>query len=521
MKSETQILENKLIEKELENIELKKQVAILREQLAKLHLLHFGTKSEKITDEDKRQASLFNEAEDSAFDQNDKEQEEAVIETIEIGPHKRKIKKSGRTPISEDLPREITEYDIPEEDKICACGTTKICIGEDVSERAKVIPSKVVVLQERRKKYACKSCEGTTADEKGIQTAEGIKHLISGSIADESLLAWSINEKFEFALPFYRQSKRLTQIGIPVPRATLSNLTIKCATACKPIYDLLIQNVKSGTVINADETRVQVLNEPNRNATDKSWMWVFLRGDPDKKCVIFQYDEGRSHQIPYEFLEDYSGWLQTDDFVAYHTALKKIDGDIKHVLCWAHARRYFFQYWETSKKKDKEAKGILDLIKDLFELESLRGEFSIKGFYKQRKNRAEPILEKLFKKLMDIYPQVPPSLGFGKAIKYTLSNWDQLILYLENPLLTPSNNSAENAIRPFVIGRKNWLFAGSPNGAKSSAILYSLVESVKMNKLSVYDYFYYILRKIPYCKDLSDYEKLLPYNLSVEDIKIS
>lgn len=520
MENEEHHLREQLDAKEIEIAELKKLNAILQEQVAKLNLLHFGTKSEKITPEDKKQASLFNEAEDNAFAQKDEEQEASIVETVEIGSYKKKVNKSGRKPIAEELPREIVEYDIPDEDKICACGTEKTCIGEDVSERAKIIPSQIVVLQERKKKYACKNCEGTTADEKGIQTAEGIKHLISGSIADESLLAWSINEKFEFALPFYRQSKRLTQIGIPIPRATLSNLTIKTASACKPLYDLLKENIKSGTIINADETRVQVLKEPKRKASDKSWMWVFLRGDPDKKCVIFQYEKGRSHEIPLSFLENYSGWIQTDDFEAYHTARKKVDGDIKHVLCWAHARRKFFQYWESSKKKDEEAKKILDLMKNLFELESLRDKYSLKGFHKQRKNRAMPILEDLQKKLTILYPQVPPSLDFGKAIRYTLSNWEQLVLYLENPDLTPSNNSAENAIRPFVIGRKNWLFAGSPKGAESSAILYSLVESAKLNKLTVYDYFHYILRKLPYCESQKDHEKLLPYNLTAEEIKI-
>lgn len=520
MENEEQHLREQLDAQKIEIAELKRQNAILQEQVAKLNLLHFGTKSEKITPEDKKQASLFNEAEDSAFAQNDVEQENNVIETVEVGSYKKNIKKAGRKPLPADLPREVVEYDIPDKDKICSCGTEKTCIGEDVSERAKIIPSKVVVIQERRKKYSCKNCEGTTDDEAGVQTAEGAKHLVAGSIADESLLAWSISEKFEFALPFYRQSKRLNQIGIPIPRATLSNLTIKSATACKPLYDLLKENIKSGSIINADETRVQVLKEPNRKAADKSWMWVFLRGDPDKKCVIFQYEQGRSHAIPLEFLENYSGWIQTDDFEAYHTARKKVEGDIKHVLCWAHARRNFFQYWESTKKKDVEAKQILDLIKDLFELESLRDDYSLKGFQKQRKNRAEPILNKLREKLTDLYPQVPPSLEFGKAIKYTLSNWEQLVLYLENPVLTPSNNSAENAIRPFVIGRKNWLFAGSPKGAESSAILYSLVESAKMNNLSVYAYFYFILRELPYCEKQRDYEKLLPYNLTAEDIAI-
>jgi transposase len=359
--------------------------------------------------------------------------------------------------LSADLPREIVEYDIPSEDKICACGTVKTCIGEDVSERARLIPAKVVVIQERRKKYACKKCEGTTKDEKGVQTATGKKHLINGSIADESLIAWSIHEKFEYALPFYRQSKRLSQIGIPIPRATLSNLAIKAADSCKPIYDLLKKNIQDGPVINADETRVQVLKEPGRKAQLQSWMWVFLGGEPEKKSVIFQYDQSRSHQIPYEFLSTYSGWLQTDDYEAYHTARKKIHkekgpDEIKHVLCWAHVRRKFYNYWEIS-KSDIEAEDILKSIKDLFALEKLRENYSLKGFSKQRKNRAGPILEVLLKTLRKLITEVPPGLAFGKAINYTLDNWEQLVLYLENSLLTPSNNIAENAIRPFVNGR--------------------------------------------------------------------
>jgi transposase len=511
---------NQLAEKDKEIAVLTLKNLQLQSKVDKLNLLHFGTKSEKITPEDKKQGSLFNEAEDSAFDQNDKDQEEAVTETVEVGPYKKTIKKKvGRKPLPADLPREIIEYDIPEEDKICACGRIKTCIGEDVTERAKIKPAEISVLQERRKKYACKGCEGTTNDEKGVQTAEGIKHLIPGSIADESLLAWSIVEKFEFALPFYRQSKRLAQIGIPIPRATLSNLVIKSATACIPLYNELINTIKAGSVINADETRVQVLKEPNRKASLQSWMWIFQRKDKDKKCVVFQYDPGRSHEIPYDFLKDYKGWLQTDDFSAYHTALKKIPHKIKHVLCWAHARRRFFQYWESTKKQDKEVKKILDLIKELFDLENLRSDYSLKGFHKQRKSRGEIILKVLFDKLTSLYKQVPPSLGLGQAIRYTLSNWEQLVLYLDNPELTPSNNSAENAIRPFVIGRKNWMFSGSPKGAESSAIIYSLVESVKMNDLSVLDYFNYILRKIPYCITQDDYKKLLPFNLTLEELK--
>jgi transposase len=179
-------------------------------------------------------------------------------------------------------------------------------------------------------------------------------------------------------------------------------------------------------------------------------------------------------------------------------------------------RRQFYKYWELS--KDSEVEKVLKSIGELFKLEKLRANYSKKGFLKQRKNRAGPILDSLWNRLKALAPEVPSGLAFGKAIAYTVDNWPLLVKYLESPYLTPSNNSAENAIRPFVIGRKNWLFSATPRGAHASAILYSLVESAKLQKLPVYDYFYYILRKIPYCENHQDYEALLPQNLTAEAI---
>lgn len=515
-----------------ENRKLKEHIARqdvkitkLEEENKLLKHLHFGTKSEKMTPEDKRTAPLFNEAEDTAFEQHDENEIEKVTETIEVQAHPRKVSNknnAGRKPIDKSLPREVIEYDIPEEEKICACGAELKCIGEDVTERLKTYPVQVAVLQERKKKYICPCCEGLeNEEEKGVITAEGPKHLIPGSIADESLIAWSISEKFEYSLPFYRQAIRLEQIGAPIPRATLSNITIKAAQVCEPIYELLKENIRNGPLINADETRVQVLKEPGRKNQTDSWMWVFLGGEAEKKSVIFQYETGRSHEIPYQFLQNYEGMLQTDDYEAYHTALKKLEKDKKitilHFLCWAHARRYFHRYWDNS--KDKDAKRILDLIKDLFELEDLRKDYSKKGFLKQRKNKAGQIFEQLRKLLETIYPQTPPGLSFGKAIAYTLDNWEQLISYIDYYELTPSNNVAERAIRPFVIGRKNWLFSGSPAGAKASAILYSLVETAKLNDLAPFEYLYFIFRKIPYCRTSEDYSALLPFNIDKEQLK--
>jgi transposase len=436
----------------------------LKEKVAILEILHFGPKSEKWTGIDDRQATLFNEAEDEAFRQTDEKSEKSGVEKKEVAGYTRRAHRNqGRKPISADLPREDIVYDIDEEGKVCGCGSELVCIGEDVSERVKIKPAEVKVLREHRKKYACKSCEGTEDERGGVVTAEGIKHLLPGSLADESLLAWSIAEKFEFALPFYRQAKRLEYLGIPLPRATLCHHAIKAAEACQPLYELLEEHILLGPVINADETRLQVLKEPGRKARDESWMWVFAGGPPGKEAVLFRYDESRAHDVPFEFLKHYRGWLQTDDHSAYGTALRKIAEKAvdksapKHVLCWAHARRMFVKAWDVA--KSPAAREAIGIIRELFDLEDKRKEFSLRGFAKRRANEAGLIFARFKPWLEKLVAETPPSGALGKAAAYSLSNWEELIRYVEDPLLTPSNNRAENAIRPFVVGRN---YAESP-----------------------------------------------------------
>jgi transposase len=491
----------------------------LKEKVAILEILHFGPKSEKWSGIDDRQATLFNEAEDDAFRQTDETGEKSGVEKKDVAGYTRRAHRNqGRKPISSYLPREDIVYDIAEDEKICGCGSELICIGEDVSERVKIKSAEVKVLREHRKKYACKTCEGTEDERGGVVTAVGTKHLIAGSIADESLLAWSITEKFEFALPFYRQAKRLAYLGIPLPRATLCNQAIKAAEACRPLYELLEEHILCGPVINADETRLQVLKEPGRKARDESWMWVFAGGPPGREAVLFRYDESRAHDVPYEFLKSYRGRLQTDDYGAYGTALRKIaeksedKSAPQHVLCWAHARRMFVKAWDVA--KSPEAKEAIDVIREIFDLEDKRKEYSLQGFAKQRANKAGLIFDRFKPWLEKLVAETLSSGALAKAAAYSLSNWDGLIRYVDDPLLTPSNNRAENAIRPFVVGRKNWLFSGTPAGAEASAIHYSLIESAKMAKLNPHEYLLYVFSRLPYAKSREDYRKLLPCNLT-------
>ena len=518
-------LEKALAEKENVISSYVNLIEELKSKVAVLEILHFGTKSEKWTSEDERQGRLFNEAEEDAFKQDDSQPEEKRAETREVGSYTRRAKNQGRKPLSPDLPREYVTRDIPEDKKVCTCGSCLVCIGSEKTERLAITPPAVKVIVEERLKYACKKCEGTDSDSPGVITAEGKRHLIPRSIATSSLLAWSLSEKFCYALPFYRQEKRLAHIGVHIPRATLSGFAIRAGNACKPLYDLLVRHIQSGSLINADETTVQVLKEPDRKPQDKSFMCVYLGGPAGKKTVAFKYTTSRASKVHEEFLADFKGKLQTDDLGVYHTAVRELNearppGDlITHLLCWSHARRKFHHAWQES-KSDRAGKA-LKFIGSIFELEKLREGRSKTGFVKLRKNRAEVIFAEFKSWLLDLHPRVPPSLSLGKAVSYTLDNWDQLVTYIDDPDCVPSNNLAENAIRPFVVGRKNWMFCDSQAGAEASAILYSLIESAKLAGLNPYDYLWHIFEKLPYAETEDDLKALLPFNLTPEQIKPS
>jgi transposase len=500
-------------------------IADLKSKVAALEILHFGTKSEKWTPEDERQGRLFNEAEEEAFAQKDANQAGSCVETREVGPYIRKAhnKNQGRKPLSADLPRKTVTHDIPENEKVCACGEVLTCIGSEKTERLHIKPAEVSVIVEEKLKYACKKCEGTSSYSPGVITAKGKKHLLPGSIATSSLLAWSLSEKFEFALPFYRQEKRLSHIGVHIPRATLSGFAIRTGIACKPLYELLVRHIQSGSLINADETTVQVLNEPGRKPQDKSYMCVYLGGASDKRGVVFSYTTSRASEVHKKFLANFNGVLQTDDLSVYHTAVRDLNANrivpekITHLLCWAHARRKFHQAWQVT--KSEHAAKAIEFIRSIFDLEMLREGHSKNGFLKLRKNQADILFSEFKSWMSDLYPQVPPGSPIGKAIAYTLDNWEQLVLYINDPECVPSNNLAENAIRPFVIGRKNWMFCETQAGAEASAILYSLVESAKLASLKPYDYHWYIFEKLPCAVTKGDWKALLPFNLTPEQIK--
>ena len=282
------------------------------------------------------------------------------------------------------------------------------------------------------------------------------------------------------------------------------------------LLTLIKKTVKCWPVLQMDETTMQVIGEEGRKDTQKSYMWVARGGPPDKKVIWYEYHSSRSASHAKEFLEGYSGYLQTDGFSGYDSAVKE-KPEIKQVGCFAHARRRFFDASKAG-KEPKSAQIGLTYIRNLYEIEKkLRSQWEkdnqTEKFLSERKREAGAELSKFYSWLLKRKNEVPESTLLGKAIGYTLSQWDKLVTYLESPYLTPDNNACENAIRPFVIGRKNWLFSQSPEGAESSAAMFTLIETAKANGLVPFKYLMTLFEKAPHATSDEDWEKLLPWNI--------
>jgi len=489
------------------------EIDFLKERLRLLTNELFGRKTEKLPKADEKQLLLF------AEDHVDALGEAASPDDVTIPQHTRK--KRGRKPLPEDLPRVEVVLDIKEEEKTCGCGSELTHIGSDTSEKLEIIPAKVLVIRYIRKKYACKNCEGVEDDGPTVKIAPIPPQIIPKSIATPGLLAHIITSKFEYTLPFYRQEKILREMGIDLPRSSLCGWAIKVAEKIEPLISLLHQEIRSGPLINIDETPVQVLKEPGRSNTSKSYMWVYRGGDPDKPVLIYQYHPTRSGQVPLSFLKGYKGYVQTDAYNGYDALGRQVGVGL--VGCWAHARRNFVKVInaKSSKSKTGLADVAIDYIGKLYQIENQAKENKLAPaeIYQLRQEKAKPVLEEFHKWLLAKVDLTPPRGLLGKAINYTLKYWDRLIRYIEDGRLRPDNNLAENAIRPFVVGRKNWLFNGSPTGAEASSNLYSLVETAKASGLNPYEYFRYLLEKLPHAETKRDYTDLLPRNIDPADLK--
>ncbi len=482
---------------------LQARVDQLEEEKRRLLARQYGPSSEKAPS---AQMRLFNEPEASA----DQDALAEAKETITVPEHKRR--RSHRKPLPDHLPRIEVEHDLSDEERRCACGCQLSRIGEEVSEQLDIIPAKIQVIRHIRHKYACKGCEAT------VRTASLPAQPIPKSNASPGLLAHITVAKYQDALPLARQEKLFGRIGAEIPRATLARWMIQLGTLVQPLIHLIRDRLLSYDYIGMDETRIQVLKEPDREATSQSCIWVQRGGPPQQPLVLFHYDRSKAATVAESLLDDYAGYLQVDGNATYDT-LAKAHPAIRLVGCMAHARRKFFEANKVQGKgRAGKAQQGLSFIQKLYGIEQAIRKKKPHEKRQIRLERAAPTLEQLHAWALGSVDEVAPSSATGKALAYLLEQWPKLIRYLEDGRLPIDNNATERAIRPFVIGRRNWLFADTPRGAAASANLYSLIETAKANSVEPYHYLRYIFTELPKANTLEQIESLLPFNIPAEPL---
>ena len=514
---------NKELEAEKkEKEELRMEYLRLQEELSSLLTHRFCSHSEKAD----KQPLLF-DFEDEDLIPSDSETAETVAGE---GPY-REIKvreyirrKCGRKAIDDSTPTKQIYHDIPEEEKVCACGCRLKKVGENSTKRLRIIPAKMYAIEDIYPKYACPNCEGSGDEDNPVfRQAPAAKYFIPKSIATNELLAYVMTNKFCEHMPFYRQEKAFERRCITVTRADMSNWQEQIYERLKPLDSLIMEHIKTGTTMNMDETTVRVLKYKNRTENEnrkKSYVWLGIGGPKNKKAVIYRYYESRNAKFIKPFINGFKGWLQTDEYPGYETALKEHnllypDDKIIHVACLAHARRKFFD--ASLNGKSPGAGKAVKYIQLIYKKEEELIEMNLppEELVSKRKELIKPVFDEFHEWLLEMEPKVPPTLKFGRAINYALSSWQHLLNYLDCPDLFVDNSIAERSIKPFVIGRKNWLFSGSEKGAESSCFLFTLIENAKYYHLDPYEYLRCVFDQSVNCQTKKDFEKLLPWNISI------
>jgi len=481
----------------------------LFEQMILLRHRQFGSSSELLS----AQARLFDEAELLALDTTEA-QDLAPIppQPVASVADRPAVKMRGkRAPLPAELPRVEIVHDVPAALRTCGCGTPMVVIGQEVSEQLDIVPMQIRVLRHVRNTYGC------PASEHAPVTALLPPQPLPKSNASADFLAMLLTVKFVDGLPLTRFHKVLARHHAPVPVQTLARWVIGSGGTLQPLFNLMRDTLFDGRFVHMDETVVQVLKEKDKSPTAPSYMWVGVGGPPGKPVVIYDYDPHRSGSVPARLLQGYQGYLMTDGYTGYNV-LAQAEG-IEHLVCWAHVRRRFVEAVRVqSKGKKGRADEAVALIGKLYQIERDNRDVKDETRFLARQNLSLPVLAELHAWLATTLPVVIPNSVLGKALFYMRDYWSRLTRYTERGDLPIDNNRCENAIRPFVIGRKAWLFSDTPAGANASAIIYSMVETAKANGLEPYTWLRRILRDLPAAKTLEEFEVLLPWNLHATDL---
>ncbi|OIQ58499.1 transposase IS66 family protein [Moorella thermoacetica] len=499
-------LRERCIQLERENAELTAKLNWFMEQFRLSKKRQFGVSSERTTPL-QEQLLLFNEAEVEARP----EAPEPDLETI---TYQRRKGRGRREMNLEDLPVEIVEHRLPEEERVCpCCGGPLHEMSTEVRQELKVIPAQVKVVKHVRYVYSCRRCEKEEITTP-VVTAPIPAPILPGSPVSPSLMAYIMTQKYGAGLPLYRQEQQFKGLGIELSRQTMANWVLYGANKWLAlIYDRLHEYLLTRDILHADETTLQVLQEPGREATTKSYLWLYRTGRDGPPIILYDYQTTRAGKHPRRFLSGFKGYLHVDGYAGYNEL-----PDVTLVGCWAHARRKFDEALkalpEDKRNAPVTAREGLEFCNRLFAIERELKEATPEERYQIRQVRSRPVLDAFLAWLKNQKARVLPKSSFGQAIYYCLGQWDKLVAFLQDGRLELDNNRSERSIKPFVIGRKNWLFANTPRGAKASAITYSIIETAKENGLNLFHYLIHLFEKLPNL-DLQDkdaLDQLLPWS---------
>ena len=479
-------------------------ISALQEQLNLLLARRYGASAETVSE---AQLRLFNEAETQVLEAD----EDGPAETTPVALHQRRRPK--RKPLPEHLPRIDIEHPLPEEQRHCPHhGVALERFGEETYEQLDIVPAKVQVLRHIRGKYRCPCCTGH------LVTAPLPAQPIPKGLASPGLLAHIATAKYVDGLPLYRQSQQLGRIGVELSRATTASWMVRMGELVQPLINLLRDTLLAEPYLMMDETTVQVLKESGKAAESKSYLWV-QRSLGANPVILFDYDASRSKTVPLRLLDGFHGTLHTDGYAGYDAVSQALG--LTRMFCMAHARRKFVEVLKSLKlnpkklpsplpPKARRAVKAIDFIKTLYVIERRIKDEPPEERYRVRQKESVAVLAKLRQWLDKTLPLIVDDSKLGTALRYLDRHWHGLTRYCDDGRTHIDTNPVENALRPFCVGRKAWLFSDGVAGANASANLYSLVETAKANGLEPYAYLRLVFTQLPRTESVADIEALLP-----------
>jgi transposase len=479
----------------------------LKDQIIEMQRHRFGQRSERYIDPEHPQLDFFQDNV-AIFSNAETTGEQLAEETVDVAAHTRKKNKKPQ----KELPRRIEIILLPEEDKHCSCGACKTVIRYETKESIHYQPCVIEIIEQRREVAVCpKGCDGS------IITASAPLHILPKIKATAEFLAFLVVSKLDDRQPLYHLERQLSERhGIDCSRQTMARWLIDLMTPLRPMYNLLKDYVIDYDVASCDATTLQVLNEPGRPAERKSYVYCIRGGPPEKSVILYDYNDVEHKQFVYDWFVGFKGYLHVDGDNFFELVGSS---NASIVNCNAHARRKF-EPIARANKGSGVAKEALRFFKELYKIEreAKNNQLKPEERYQLRQEKSKPLMEKFKAWLDKIQPTVLPQSSLGKAVNYCIKYWLGLVRFLEDGRLEIDNNLTEQEIKPLVIARKNFLFCSSVDGANALCMHFGFIRTAKLHGLDPYHYYVMLLKYIPYCNSVSDYEKLLPWNIGLDYI---